>query len=182
MTVYTNKKTGSTYNKMQALEDGRVELKNEFETFVVAASTFKRWYKKEIIVDMPAEPVEEPVKEEAPKVSRKSPRKVTVDFTKSDKELTNKQAEAYQKLIKELPIWDAAKSTKAIDINLTTTEEGTLVVKSTIVTTSGEVRNRELYIGRNGGITAFGKKTHSKQTKLMRAITDVMKYGYQVEV
>lgn len=52
MTIYTNKKTGEVFTNKVELEDGRIQLTDSLnDTTTVAASTFKRWYKTELVVD-----------------------------------------------------------------------------------------------------------------------------------
>lgn len=151
--------------------------------------------------EVPAEePKEEPkaeTKEEAKEEAKpvKKSRKITVDFTntpdapvapkaKKEKEpevtsvpMSETQTQVIEELKTKIPGWDNGK----FETFTVTVKENQLTLITNVTNKKGETIHREIFIGHNGGIRAYGKKEHSKHVKLMRAYDDVIAYGWSFD-
>lgn len=90
MTIYTSKKTGATYTNLTALGNGKFQLtstEDPTDTFTVAESTLKRWYKKSVTVDFTT------AEEKPVEVTKKVTTKKTV---KTSKKATKHHAKTYE--------------------------------------------------------------------------------------
>lgn len=147
----------------------------------------KRVTQKEAVDPLEAQKKEEGKLSSEPEKSstgENSPKKrtVEVDFSKSsasEGQPTEKQVEAYEKLKADVMRWD-----DGVDGSLSTVykveSSGIMKVKTRLTMKSGNKRSRVIFIGKSGGLRAYGKKPRGTE-KLMLALKDVIKFCFTEE-
>lgn len=106
---------------------------------------------------------------EAPTESTVKPE---ADEGKESLPISKSQLEIIEELKKNIPLWD-----EGILVSCRVVVKKGQICLVTRIESKNESYDRETFIGRNGGIRAYGKKNHSKHPKLMRSYDDVVKYG-----
>lgn len=111
-------------------------------------------------------------------------REIAVDFKAKDPEaapeadtemipITAGQKASIEELKVNVPKWDKGTLEKS-KVKLV---EDQVHFLTKVVRENGTIVRRDLIIGHNGAIRAFGQKAHSKHIKLLRAFDDVVAYG-----